>query len=56
MLRNAVARSCSTITSWPAASSSTCAGEVVPQNGQTNSFLAGFQTASPPQDGQENFF
>jgi hypothetical protein len=55
MPRKAATRSCSTTCSSPAALSSACAGEVVPQKGQTNNFLAGFHCASPPQDGQENF-
>src|SRR6266571_8554840 len=49
-------KSCSLMTSSPVAVSSTCAGEVVPQNGQTSAFLPGFHCASPPQAGQENFF
>ena len=44
------------MTSSPAAVSSACAGETVPQKGQTSAFLAGFHCASPPQAGQENFF
>src|ERR1039457_488288 len=56
MPRNAAARSCSTTCSSPVAVSSACAGDVVPQNGQMSSFLAGFHCASPPHDGQENFF
>src|SRR5450432_2030006 len=56
MPRNAATRSCSTITCSPVADSSACAGETVPQNGQTRAFLAGFHCASPPQAGQENFF
>jgi len=31
------------------------AGDSVPQNGQTSFCFAGFQTASPPQDGHANF-
>ncbi len=57
MPRNAATKSCSlTIFSSPVAVSSTCAGEIVPQNGQTSDFLAGFHAASAPQAGQENFF
>src|ERR1019366_124776 len=56
MPRNAATRSCSTMISSPVAESSACAGDVVPQNGQTSSFLAGFHCASPPHDGQETFF
>src|SRR5271156_1186762 len=56
MPRKAAAKSCSTITSAPEASSSAWAGETVPQNGQTRAFLAGFHCDSPPQEGQENFF
>src|SRR6266516_6711741 len=55
MPRNDATRSCSTMTSSPVAVSSTCAGDVVPQNGQTSAFLVGFHCASPPQAGQENF-
>jgi hypothetical protein len=43
------------MTSSPAAFNSTCAGEVVPQNGHASSFFAGSHLASPPQDGHENF-
>ena len=56
MPRNAATRSCSLMTCSPAAVSSTCAGEVVPQNGQTSACLAGFHSASAPHAGQENFF
>jgi hypothetical protein len=55
MPRKAATRSCSAISSPPVAASSAWAGDVVPQNGQTSSFLAGFHCASPPQDGHENF-
>ena len=51
-LRKAVTRSSSLMTSTPAASNSTWAGEVVPQNGQTSACLSGFQFASAPQAGQ----
>src|SRR5580658_6441911 len=56
MPRKAATKSCSTMTSAPAAESSAWAGETVPQNGQTSAFFAGFHCDSPPQDGQENFF
>src|SRR5271156_6114518 len=56
MPRRAATKSCSTITSSPVAVNCACAGEVVPQNGQTSAFLAGFHCASPPHAGQENFF
>src|SRR6185503_5320677 len=56
MPRNAVTRSCSTMMVSPVAVNSVCAGDVVPQNGQTSSFLAGFHCASAPHAGHENFF
>src|ERR1051325_3803206 len=56
MPRIAATRSCSLMTCSPAALSSTCAGEVVPQNGQTSDCLAGFHSAAAPHAGQENFF
>src|SRR2546423_13660396 len=55
MLRNAETKSCSLTTSSPVAVNSTCAGEVVPQYGQISACLAGFQSASAPQAGDEKF-
>src|SRR5207253_6134648 len=51
MPRSALTRSCSAIA--PCGASVT--GDSVPQKGHTIFCFAGFQTASPPHDGQANF-
>ena len=56
MPRSAATKSCSTIRVSPVELNCSCAGETVPQQGQTSAFCAGLHLASAPQAGQENFF